>query len=151
MGCRDLKSKIIEHCTDIFQQKLLIINNELKHLSEAIAEDTKSSAGDKYETGREMANLEKEKFHAQALGFKNSLASLKALPERISTKIDLGSLIQTNKEWIHLSISLGQLEVDGESVLVISPMAPLAQLMMGKVKGETVTFRENDYQIIGIC
>ena len=151
MSCSELKGKIVEDCYDIFQQKLVIINDELSHLSEAIEEDTKSSAGDKYETGREMANLEKEKLHIQALGIKNSLAALTALPKSISSKIDVGSLIQTNKEWIHLSISLGQLEVDGESVLVISPMAPLAQLMMGKVKGETVTFRENDYRIVGIC
>ena len=151
MSCNELKGKIIEHCKDIFQRKLLIINDELKHLSEAIAEETKSSAGDKYETGREMANLEKEKLHAQALGFKNSLASLNALPERVSTKTDIGSLIKTNKEWIHLSISLGQLEVNSEKVLVISPLAPLAQLMMGKEKGETVTFREIEYQIIDIC
>ena len=151
MGCSELKGKIIEHCIDIFQRKLLIINDELKHLSEAIAEDTKSSAGDKYETGREMANLEKEKLHAQALGFKNSLASLKALPERISTKIDIGSLIKTKNEWIHLSISLGQLEVAGEKVLFISPLAPLAKLIMGKEIGETVTFRKNNYQIIDIC
>ena len=151
MSCSELKGKIVEDCYDIFQQKLVIINDELSHLSEAIEEDTKSSAGDKYETGREMANLEKEKLHIQALGIKNSLAALTAPPKSISSKIDVGSLIQTNKEWIHLSISLGQLEVDGESVLVISPMAPLAQLMMGKEKGETVTFRDNAYQIVGIC
>lgn len=151
MDCSELKSKIIEHCTDIFERKLLIINDELKHLSDAIAEDTKSSAGDKYETGREMANLEKEKLHVQALGFKNSLASLSALPERISTKVGIGSLIKTNREWIHLSISLGQLEVDGENVLVISPLAPLAKLMVDKEKGETITFRDSNYQIIDIC
>ncbi len=120
-------------------------------MSEAIAEDTKSSAGDKYETSREMANLEKEKLHAQALGFKNSLASLSALPQSLSAKVDIGSLIQTNKEWIHLSISLGQLDVDGEKVLVISPLAPLAKLIMGKEKGETVTFRNINYQIVNIC
>jgi len=151
MDCSELKSKIIEHCTDIFKRKLLIINDELKHLSDAIAEDTKSSAGDKYETGREMANLEKEKLHAQALGFKNSLASLSTLPERISTKVDIGSLIKTNKEWIHLSISLGRLEIAGEKVLVISPLAPLAKLMVDKEKGETVTFRDSNYEIIDIC
>lgn len=151
MSCNELKGKIIDHCTDIFQRKLLVVNDELKHLSEAIAEDTKSSAGDKYETSREMANLEKEKLHAQALGFKNSLATLGALPQSALTKIDMGSLIQTNNEWIHLSISLGQLAVAGEKVLVISPLAPLARLLMGKEKGEAVTFRDNNYQIVSIC
>ena len=151
MDCSELKGKIIEHCTDIFQRKLLIINDELKHLSQAVEEDTKSSAGDKYETGREMANLEKEKLHVQALGFKNSLATLSNLPQSTSAKIDMGCLIQTNKEWIYLSISLGQLAVEGEEVLVISPLAPLARLLMGKENGETVTFRSNNYKIINIC
>ena len=151
MICSELKEKIIEHCTDIFQRKLSIVNDELKHLSEVIAEDTKSSAGDKYETSREMANLEKEKLHVQALSYKNSLASLRALPQNPSNKIDIGRLIKTNREWIFLSISLGQLEVEGENVLVISPLAPLARQLMDKQKGETVTFRDNNYHIFGIC
>jgi len=151
MNCSKLKEKIIAHCTGIFQRKLSVVNEELKHLSVVIAEDTKSSAGDKYETSREMANLEKEKLHVQALGFKNSLASLSVPPPNSSTRIDIGSLIKTNREWIYLSISLGQLEVEGENVLVISPLAPLARQLMDKQKGETVTFRENNYHIFGIC
>jgi hypothetical protein len=150
MICSELKENIIAHCKDIFQRKLLLVNEELKHLSAAIAEDTKSSAGDKYETSREMANLEKEKLHGQALSFKNSLTSLSILPQSSSTKIVLGSLIKTNREWIYLSISLGQLEVEGENVLVISPLAPLARLLMDKQKGETVTLRDNNYHILSI-
>jgi len=151
MSCSELKEKIIAHCSGIFQRKLSVVNDELKHLSEAIAEDTKSSAGDKYETSREMANLEKEKLHVQALGFKNSLASLSVPPPSPSARIDVGCLIKTNREWIYISISLGQLDVAGEDVLVISPLAPLARQLMGKEKGETVTFRSNNYQIINIC
>lgn len=151
MSCSELKGKIIAHCKDIFQRKLVVVDEELKHLSAAIAEDTKSSAGDKYETSREMANLEKEKLHVQALGFKNSLASLSVLRQSTSTRIDIGSLIKTNREWIYLSVSLGQLEVEGENVLVISPLAPLARQLMEKQKGETVTFRDNNYHIFGIC
>lgn len=151
MDCNEFKGRIIAQCADIFQRKLVVIKDELKHLSEAIAEDTKSSAGDKYETGREMANLEKEKLHVQALGFKKSLTTLAILPQNVSNKIDHGSLLQTDKVWIFLSISMGQLEVDGEKVLVISPLAPLAQLLMGKEKGETITFRGKNYHISGIC
>ena len=151
MSCSELKEKIIAHCKDIFQRKLVVVNEELKHLSAAIAEDTKSSAGDKYETSREMANLEKEKLHVQALGFKNSLASLGVMPQSTSARIDIGSLIKTNREWIYLSVSLGQLEVECENVLVISPLAPLARQLLEKQKGETVTFRDNNYHIFGIC
>ena len=151
MDCNEFKGRIIAQCADIFQRKLVVIKDELKHLSEAIAEDTKSSAGDKYETGREMANLEKEKLHVQALGFKKSLTTLAILPQNVSNKIGHGSLLQTDKVWIFLSISMGQLEVDGEKVLVISPLAPLAQLLMGKEKGETITFRGKNYHISGIC
>ncbi len=151
MDCTDLRSKIIERCRDILQKKLLIIDDEIKHLSQAIAEDTKSSAGDKYETGREMANLEKEKLHVQALGFNKSLSALSQLPNNVSAKIATGSLIKTNKDWIHISISLGPLEIDGKKVLVISPMAPLAQLLIGHEKGNTASFREEKYEIIDIC
>jgi transcription elongation GreA/GreB family factor len=135
------KEKIIAYCTDIFEQKLLIINDELKHLSVAIAEDTKSSAGDKYETGREMANLEKGKLQAQVVGFNKSLVALRTLAKVASKKVEAGSLIKTDKEWIFLAVSLGQVTVKDKNVLVISPMAPLAQEIMGKKEGESVTFR----------
>ena len=151
MNCSKLKDKLIDRCREIFQNKLLIINEEVKHLSEAIAEDTKSSAGDKYETGREMANLEKEKLHAQAMGFNKSLAALNHLQNTVSTKIASGSLIKTNKDWIYISISLGPVEVGSEKVLVISPLAPLSQLLLGNEIGHSLTFRDVEYDIIEIC
>jgi hypothetical protein len=151
MDCNKLKDKLSDRCREIFQNKLLIINDELKHLSKAIAEDTKSSAGDKYETGREMANLEKEKLHAQAMGFNKSLATLNHLQNTVSTKIASGSLIKTNKEWIYICISLGPLEIEGEKFLVISPLAPLAQLLIGNEIGHTLTFRDVQYEINEIC
>ncbi len=60
-NCKELKEKIIKECKAILSKKLELIEVELGHLSQSIAEDTKSSAGDKYETSREMANLEKGK------------------------------------------------------------------------------------------
>ena len=151
MSCSELKEKVKAHCTAILEGKLLIINQELKHLSQAIAEDNKSSAGDKYETGREMANLEKEKLHAQALSFNKSLTAIAALPAGNLHKISIGSLVKTDKEWIYLAVSLGQVEVEAAKVLVISPVAPLAQHMLGREKGETVNFRNNNYHILNIC
>ena len=149
--CKLLKKKLVAQCKQVVGNRLTILEGELKHLSEAIAEDTKSSVGDKYETGREMANLEKGKLHTQAHNLKKSLTVLNSLPQASPAKIGLGSLIRTNNEWIYLSVSLGQLEVDGERVLVISPIAPLGQLMMGRKNGETVAFRNNNYQISNIC
>jgi hypothetical protein len=146
----ELKEKIIAHCREILEQKLAIINKELEHLSQAIADDTKSSAGDKYETSREMANLEKGKLQAQVLGFGKMLATLGALSMATSDKVEAGSLIKTDKEWIFLAVSLGQIEVADKTILAISPVAPLAQLMMDKKEGVVIAFRNIKYNLISI-
>jgi hypothetical protein len=151
MDCKKLKELLLTECKNILLKKLEIIAQELKHLSQAIAEDTKSSAGDKYETSREMANLEKGKLQSQSSGFNKSLSVLNSLPLSASKKIGHGSLIQTEKAWIYIAVSLGQVFISEKEVLVISPAAPLAQLMSGRGKEDSINFRDNNYQIVSIC
>jgi hypothetical protein len=64
--------------------------------------------------------------------------------------VRLGSLIQTNKGYYYIAISLGMLTVENTSVFVISASAPIAQVFLGKKVGETVTFNQQEFQIIAI-
>jgi len=151
MNCSKLKKRINQRCGEILQHKLLNINNELKHLSQAIADDTKSSAGDKYETAREMANIEINKLQSQLSSMNKAINMLNTLPVASKNKVAVGSLIKTDSVNIFLSVSLGQIDVNGEQILVISPMAPLAQILLGKKENDRVSFNDKAYHVLALC
>lgn len=147
----DFKEKVQDACKNEILDKLTILEKELKYLAHDIAEDTKSSAGDKFETSREMANAEIDKLQGQVNSMNKDITQLNLLPVSRSTIIGLGSLVRTDIAWIYISISLGQLQVDNTNVLVISSAAPLAQLFLGKRIDEKVTFNGKTYHIEEIC
>ena len=124
-------------CVAMLLDRLNLLQNEMRALQEASEEETKSSAGDKYETTREMIQAEKEKLaeRIEETGkFQHLMSSIQ--PDVRSAVVQSGSLVQTENGWLYLSVSLGTLEVDGQKIFVISPVAPIGQAMLGKKAGD---------------
>ena len=68
-----------------------------KSFQESLDSETKSSAGDKYETGRAMVQIELEKNQAQYNKFLKLKNELKQIdPIVIKSKIEYGSIVVTN-------------------------------------------------------
>ena len=65
MDLATLKLKVHQKCSYLALTKIENLKSELESLQEASNADIKSSVGDKYETGRSMIMLEKEKLVAQ--------------------------------------------------------------------------------------
>ena len=40
-----------------------------------------------------------------------------------------------------LSVSIGQVEIDGNKVMIISPQSPIGALLVGKIVGDSFSFR----------
>lgn len=100
--------------------------------------DTKSSAGDKFETGREMMQREMDKLSAQVDNLSNSIAKLDRIAEYpISTIISEGSLVVTDQETYYLSIGYGKIE----TVYAISIESPLGLELKGKRVGDCIEMR----------
>jgi transcription elongation GreA/GreB family factor len=136
----------VKEFKDIVQSELIhalsLRIDELKasldDLKEAGESETKSSAGDKYETGREMIKQEKEKYEQVLQDNEKQLEIVKNLkPEKTYTKAAPGSLVKTDKMIFYISVSYGKLEVEDTVVFAISPNAPVAQLLLGKTAGDT--------------
>ncbi|MEQ8470601.1 MAG: 3-oxoacyl-ACP synthase [Marinoscillum sp.] len=147
----DLKQELYLYCVREIDSRIGNLRNSLKGFQEAANEETKSSAGDKYETGRAMMHLEKEKVaHSlnEVLKQKKVLDMLK--PELSKTKVELGSLVKTSKGLFFLSISLGQVKAGGETVFCISPVSPIGQVLLGAEKSASVTFNKMDYSILDL-
>tara|TARA_B100000965_G_scaffold53715_1_gene40161 strand:- start:97 stop:342 length:246 start_codon:yes stop_codon:yes gene_type:complete len=76
------KDKVLNEIAVSLRDKILIIENELKILSEEKNDITKSSAGDKFETSRSTMQIEHDKLSNQLIQKKNQLKKI----ELIDTK-----------------------------------------------------------------
>lgn len=151
MDCKKIKSKIIAHCKALLEDKVLLMEQELKLLAQDVAGDTKSSAGDKFETGREMTNAEREKIFEQVILIKKQLELLSGIENNNTNTVGYGNLVETDRALIFISISLGIVEFDTQKVMVISPLSPLAQALTDAKTGESPIFMKVTYKIKSIC
>ncbi len=115
---------------------------------EAANSETKSSAGDKYETGRAMAQLEKEKFAGQ---LQETLALRERLQRIDPTKpcgtVAPGAALLTSGGAFYCAIAADEIELEGEEFLTISLASPLGKALHGASAGESRSFRGREYTI----
>ncbi len=106
--------------------------------------DTKSSAGDKFETGREMMQREMDKLSAQVDNTLNSIAKLDRIADLpTSSIISEGSLVETDQETYYVSIGYGKLD----TVFAISIESPLGIELKGKRVGDRIEMRGRNITI----
>lgn len=147
----ELKRDIFRVCSEKVSQRIASLEAELHTLAESASSDTKSSMGDKYETAREMINLEKEKFSTQLADAQKMKATLDSLDiETVNQKAVLGSLIKSSTCLFFLSISLGKIVVNGKEVFVLSPASPIGQGLMGKQMNNSIEFAGKLERIIAV-
>jgi hypothetical protein len=122
------------------------------HAAQADAQqETKSSAGDKYETGRAMMHLEVEKLSSQLSEMMKGKKVLDQIdPLKPSSIVQLGSVIITSNGNYFLSISGGTLSAEGKVFFCISPASPMGSLLTGKRSGDTFTFRNQQVNILDV-
>jgi transcription elongation GreA/GreB family factor len=142
------KEDVHAACVHQLTEKITELEIQLTHLRNDAAGESKSSAGDKHETARAMAQLEQEQLGRQLKEHEQMLASLSSIQESGSSKtIQLGSLVKTNKGYFYLAIPLGKLLVAEEPVYVLSSHSPLGKNLMGKTEGEQFTVNTVHYTI----
>ena len=136
------KTKLIEHIQGLIQEKVTALNRQIIQIQEAQQDDTKSSAGDKFETGREMLQAELNKYALQKAKLEESLGVLASINTQTAhSEVELGSLVQTTQADYFIAIGLGHLQVEGQSLYVISLASPLGKALHHKRKGESFVFQ----------
>ena len=141
------------HQVLIIQLKFRIdeIQNILDDLLLSGSRDSKSSAGDKHETGVAMAQLEQEKLRYQINEFQKMQDRVQKInPSKSNNKINLGSLVQTNKGWFYISVGLGSLSFEEQVIFAINPEAPVGKALIGKVKGERIHFNGVESNVLQV-
>lgn len=144
----NLKQKLYQSCETFIEERFQAIQKTIKELQKALLSETKSSAGDKHETGRAMLQLEREKTGQQLAEInKTKMVLSKVNPEKQSNVVTLGSLVYTNQSNYFIAISAGNLVVDNESFYAISANTPIGKLLIGKTKGDNINFNGKSIEI----
>jgi transcription elongation GreA/GreB family factor len=143
-----LKEYLFNQCVNYVENRLEIIQKQIFEISVSLTSETKSSAGDKHETGRAMAQLEREKLGFQLAEIQNLKKGLSKLNiNNSSEKICLGSVVFTSEANYFIAISAGKIEFENQLFYAISPYTPIGKLLLGKSIGEIVLFREQKFEI----
>jgi len=144
----NIKQKLYNHCQEFVTNKLQLIEKTIQSNKEALNSETKSSAGDKHETGRAMLQLEMEKAGQQLIIVQQMQKQISRIEVMHSSEICcLGSLITTNSFNYYLAISVGKIQIGVKEYFIISPSSPIGKLLLGKKKRDTITFNNSEIKI----
>lgn len=139
-------------CQQYVQQRIDTARQAMEAAQEAANSESKSSAGDKYETGRAMAQLERDR-NAQLLAEAQKLSQeLSRLSiDRTFDTIQPGSLVTTNRGLFFISISAGKLQLTGDDYFAVSPASPIATVLAGRRRGDVVVVNKLTYQVLNVA
>lgn len=149
---KGIKQQLYIYCQQWVDNKIALAQSEIDAAQASANEETRSSAGDKYETARAMAQLEIEKSTSQlseAGKLKRLLSEFSAETE--TTKAQLGSLVQTDIGWFYISLSAGKVILDDVAYICLSPVSPLGAKMVNLEPGEKFSFNNQNYHLLAVC
>ncbi|MEM9833356.1 MAG: 3-oxoacyl-ACP synthase [Bacteroidota bacterium] len=147
----DLKQQVFEVCKGRLEKQISGLQAELQQYKSAVSEETKSSVGDKYETGRAMLHLEQERLFkqlAEAERLFNLLVSLE--PNQKFVKVQPGSLVETDQGYFYFAIGLGQVKVDSLTIYCVSLKSPVGQALANREAGEEISFQQRRWKVLNI-
>ncbi len=146
-----VKEELYLNCKIILENKLITVNQIMNSNKNALQSETKSSAGDKHETGRAMLQLEMEKASQQY----DVVHKMQSVLQQISSVkktdlISLGTLVYTNFQNYYLSISVGEVVVKGQSYYCISTLSPIGKILIGKKEEDILDFNGKTITILRV-
>lgn len=142
------KLKIYDACLLNIEKRIQSIQEALDAAIAAGNEETKSSVGDKYETGRAMMQMEQNKHQAQldkAMVLKNELLQIN-LNKKYGI-VEKGALVATDAGYYFIATSIGKIIIEENTVYAISLDAPLAKAFIGKKENDVAFFQDKKYTI----
>lgn len=143
-----IKKQLYNLCQEYISKRIEAARQAIENTQSAATEETKSSAGDKYETGRAMMQLEVEKLSVQlneSLKLKQLLDKIKC-DNRLST-VQLGSLVLTSQGNFFVAIGAGQFLVEDISYTAISMPSPIGLKMKGLTESDAFNLNNRNYLI----
>ncbi|GAB3321510.1 hypothetical protein GCM10027299_16040 [Larkinella ripae] len=146
------KQVLLERCQQYVTQRIETAKTAMEAAQAAANEESKSSAGDKYETGRAMAQIERDR-HAQQLAearkLEQELARIDA--SKVYTSGQPGSLVITSQGNFFIAISAGKITLDQTDYFAVSAASPIGARLNHAKTDDEVVFNGKTLRIITIC
>jgi transcription elongation GreA/GreB family factor len=145
-----LKQRLLNECLKIQNTQIQTAKSAMDEAQES-ANEHQGAIEDKFESFREACQIQRDMFAKQLDEAITSLSILKRINATKENKIImLGSVVLTNTQKFFISVSLGEITVEGEKYFAISAMSPLFKAMVEKAVGDTFSFRDKQYVIEAI-
>lgn len=143
-----IKEKLHKLCVDYVCERIASAEEAIRAARESANDDTKSSAGDKYETGREMMQQEIDRNRKQL----EESQKLKLILDQIDLNkaadiVQNGSLVSTNYGKFYISISKGQMLLDDCNYFAVSAASPIGVKLMKRREGGEFDFNGKMFRI----
>lgn len=147
-----IKQQLLDQLRGQLESRKQTILDAIDRVEDGLKSETKSSAGDKHETGRAMLQLEREKLGNQL--------NLVQIDEKTLARIELvfaqpsvvkvGSLVKTSQLNYFISVGAGKLLINDETIYAISLNSPIGQLLISRQKGDEINFRDQKIKILNV-
>jgi len=143
-----IKKDLLSFISALIEKRINKSEEIINSIEESIHSETKSTAGDKHDTSRELLHQERNK---AAQNLKNQLMKRKTLIQLnnfpSSVNVGFGSLLNTNQGWVFIGLSIGNIQFNEEQVLCVSPISPFAKAFEGASQGDCVEFNNTSFVI----
>ena len=146
-----LKEILKAECIRLLEERINEAGKAMLSAQEAANSEGKSSAGDKYETSRAMGQQDRDMNARQLEQARKDLVYVQSLNvSRTSKSIEVGSLVYCKEGIFFLAAGLGSMDVDNDHIHIISPAAPLANLLLHKNAGEKISMNGKLFEIVEV-
>ena len=146
-----IKVLLLKQLMELLDQKINTLKLDMASIKDTRDSDTRSSAGDKFETNRVLIQMELDKTEVQLNKTKvlrNELSHIDI--QKQYTQVEFGSLVCTTQGNYFFSVALGKFEVNKEIYHCISLGSPIGQSLQNKKVNDTILFQGNAVTIVSI-
>lgn len=147
-----MREIILKHLMGHVDKDLEEAKARMASLKESLGAESKSSAGDKHETGRAMIHLEQERVQDTVgrLEHMRGVLVQRATQGKAIQRVSPGALVETTGPWVLVGVPMGKVQLPDALVLCVGAEAPLAQKWHGAQPGDQVVLGSQQLTIQAI-
>ena len=145
------KQGLIAYMKGLLDERTQVAWQAMEEAQDSANDQSKSSAGDKYETARSMGQLDRNMHARQYEQVRQERVLLERIGEtETSPRGAVGALLETTAGWFFISVSLGAVKFDDQTVLAVSSSSPVGLSFLGKEAGDAFQFLNKPHKIMAI-
>ncbi|NMR35887.1 hypothetical protein HIO71_17040 [Chryseobacterium aquaticum] len=141
------KNNIRNYVKTVISEKIEKLKNFIEFTLEA-SRDIKKTP--KYDSMREEMQEEIYQMQKQLAALNDLKSNMARVLPAATDRIQLGSLVITNKARFYISVSLGEFFFEGDRFYAISSESPMAKKMMGMQSGNAFTLNNIHQEIVEV-